>query len=1592
MSIWENAGRTQDVLGKSGKISTVPGVKAARIPFSTGFEIASNLPSNPHTWNDAVETARQAGIELASFNPALTAGTIGFMVGGLPGAVIGAGTGFAVQGIDSVTDGAGTKLLQAGAKNLRSNYAFVRDVSDKNAAMGLLAGLTMVAGGVIGGVAGFALGGPAGAFVGAGIGAQLAGKAERDAFKSDLGRSISRQLNASAKFASSDAGQEQYNFGNDIVHTAAKVTGWQTLGDNTKGIGAVVSGALNFGIEATAGLDILAGKGIGLARKGLLVRPIVEPMDGVTRKVFSATEADRVSGRLVRDIDMIDRTVNGEQTPYTPVFNFYKNSDPAELIKRPEFDSEVGHIAAHLLAGQDFATIGKILKIGRQDMATVSKLAAERADKFAELSRYQDALKIVEKDGFTYLKYNDNTITISKSFKDNISMVKAEVEKLRPQVQWLDDALSVEAGMKNRTVSRWAYIERIRNDFAKINAEKDIRTGKVSQMETGVGKTYQYIYQNGPLSKPIRIIDRATNDAPRSIINFNDPLLANSRMQASLRSAEKFGASVPINNAKVMDEYLRARTEIDKMNVIESYTSTGLKALAAKHRISENIINYVIDKYISNHRLAKNEAKLAQEEKRGYMNDPLDPEGPLISDPQLITQLANGAHLPDWKFIDKALAEFSKKHGEKASLPVRSYEFTKHMADELNSLWRSFTLLRGGYPVNVIRDSYIRAWGDAALFDMLKYLSKDTLDAISNSNNTVGRIKRRAEGLVSRDKNIKNIRQDINEYEAVLAQYDKSLANAGYDVKNPPKKIEDKFIKNLSYRQEVLNKLNMLRDHENTIISGIKERRVSRKNIIVDGQEFPAAFGGRFGEISKQAISQKDDLRRAIAAIRELEIESVRRSRTGSRAITPSEEAKHLISWEQILNDKMRFDPVARMIMEGKNKREVIQWIRKPENFNYLDRFGESAADASAAYSRVKTFVDSYAPSQELRNLILTDKLDAVSLKKLYPNPQERPVVFTDLADDMLGTSVAARKWHQIAKDSVAWLSTKPTAFLAFNPYFAAKYEEELQSRIWLANANKVDLSRPGVKEKMESGARAYALKEYKEKLNSFHRDMNYSGIINYLFAFFPALVEQFRAYGQIMMEHPDFAIKKIKVAELPQQIGQVQEDQFGNQFVEVDLPYLGLKGRLPTSWFNPDNPTGGSLLSISPMGSALINEYAKRTNMEQRFSDMLLPFGVQQNSLNAMKPTTIRRAWEVFDSKFIKSGNTFNKDTDMFIKQLTVEHEKQYGQRPNASEFANIFKEAQDRSFYLSVLRFMSSFTLPLQPRYVTPITQYVELYSQYRDKFGDQADDLFSKAYPEYYMLADSLTDATSGLNPDTASVAVLKKNLDRVPNLIAGIGTDNLTVLGAVFNDSNYAFSSAADAYLRDTKIPGTSKKFRDYSNAFENSRSAIVSKGWNDYFKMQEIVSDELKRNNPPIEINSKYGQQLMDKFKTSFIEGQKEQNQMWYNEYKSMSFGGKGSRQADVVTVLTRAANDDKMWSTLQKQPRWGMIVDYLNFRFDVYDQLQKMGTTIDSNKAGWVRDNVQKVVAQMKAKDVNFGKFYDRYFSQDKFDFVYEGE
>lgn len=1591
MNLWEYIGKTQKVF-KDTPAAQITSPNSTRIPFSTAFDIASNLPQNPGGWdNDDLEKVRQVALNTVSkANPALVGGTIGLIVGGPVGAAVGAGSGVAIQQIDEATDGGATKVLQAGQKNFRSNYAFLRNVADENAAMGLLASLGFVAGGLAGGLAGFALGGPAGAFVGATAGAGLAGKGLRDTFETDLGASISKTLNKSAKFSESDVGQERYNLGRDVVHTAAQITGQQTLGDTSKGIGAISSGLVNFVAELGLGLDVAAAKGAGIAARKTLKNPIVEPLTPFQKKIYGKSEAERVGARLAADVELIKRTVAGEKTAYTDVFKFIRENDAVVVGNRAGFESGSGKLAASLMAKESDETIGLVLRVAHGDPTAAAELAMKRADKFAEYTRLDDAMAYVNNNGLFSLQFKGQTLVLSKRFKNNTALLDAEIEALKKEIGWLDDALSIEGDLAGRTVSKWAMVEKVRNDFAKENANRKLALNETVEMDTALGKTYQWFYQKSPLSRPIRGLDRLTDDAPKQIINYNEPFTAGIRMQTSLRSAEKYGASIPQENARLYDKWMKARTENEKTAVIDDYVDTGMKLMADKYNVGVDIIQFAIDKYNMTHKRFRDEAIKARELKQGYMNDPNDLDGPLIADAQLITQLANGAILPDWKFIDSVMKDFVKRNGDTTKI-IRSKESAMWLADEFNSAWRTGTLLRTGYPINVIKDSYIRAWGDGAIVDMMKYLAQDTIDAISSSTNTVNRVNRWVKSTANPNYNMKKIRKDIAARQLVLNNYDKSLLKAKYDVNNPPAAVPVDLIPDVQRRNDVANSIAALRAQEQRLVSGVKIKPVNDRKVTLDGVEFESAFGGRFGSIFRQKIDQKDDLRAAVAGVRELQVDISRRGRSGAASILPTDETRHMQSWLQILNDKLRFDPVAELIMKGKSKKDVLQWFRNgsPEAVAYLDRFSSNLKDAPVAYNRAKAMVDMYAPSQALRDLVVSDKLNLLELKNLYPDIQTRPPVFTDLVEDMTGNSSVSRDFRQAGKDMVVWLSTQPTARLAFNPYFKAKYEQSLQTQIWLANSNGTKLTLKK-KAEFEAKARNFAQREFEEKLNSFHRDMNYAGWMNYVFAFFPAVVEQFRAYARITMENPDFLVKKMAIATIPERLGEVEEDSAGNKYIPVKLGFLGLESRLPVEWFNPDNPTGGNILSVSPMGAALINEYAKQTQTENFFTDALLPFGVQRNSLNALNVNTARRLYQVWQAKN-KTGEQFNKDVDMFRQQIWDEYVKDTGNKPSGKKYEEQFQEAQKRAFYLSVLRVVGAYTLPVQGRLVTSVTGYVDILNKYEDKFGAQGAEMFALDYPDAWMFMDRLSDSTSGIRPDATAAALVKGNLPSVQKIISGIGNENLTVLGSIFNDDDYAFSSAAQAFLQDTRIPGAgNKKFRDVSDAFENGRSALVSKGWKDYFIIEQTLKDEFARVTPAINPYKGYGAAVLKQYKKAFVDAAKEDNNLWWQEYNAQSAGGAGSRQADTVTALTIALNDDKLGPELLKQPKFHAVADYLNYRRYVNSMLKRMNTTFDSQQATQLRTQVMLNVAELRASDINFDKMYIRYFENDKFDFVYE--
>ena len=1617
MSVWERLGNTQAYLKQTGKIAN-PFNSDGRVNFGVSLDIAKNLPKNPKSFNDNIETARQkilkdeAITSLGTPKGILYGGLTGAMIPGV-GAGLGVGLGGATYGLaelDKKTDGKVSKALMAGTMNVRSNYAYVADVAKYDAGLASLSGLTILVGGLVGGLGGAlalgavsgGFGAAAGAVAGFKVGSAAAGSAMRKTAKGGVYDAVSKDLANSARYSESVAGQEEHNFGRDAYSmiVAHKVAGHEQIGNPNKGFGAIMSGVLNILFEVTAAPDIAALKGLGIAGKATLKGGLTTQgttfVEGKIKKYSG--ENERLADRVEANDDLLRRTGEGEETAYSSVFKFIRENDAAAISQRAGFAGDgYGQVAATLLGPiKDNATIAMVMRIAAGNKAVKEELALKAPAIHAEILRYESAIRIVDLAGDPKATYGfilDGKVKdVTKETKD---IIVAEVNDLKGQYSFLNRALTLESALQDSTVSRFKGIEDLKNTIATKRIEKRLESADQYGLAT------ETIFQRNGLSVLVRRINRTSSrifdDAPHSTVNYNDVLQSNNRVRVGARMGVQKKLLLPEEARNFYDEFLNTKNEGQKDLFVEKFTETIFERVGIKYGIPASIRDVVLQEWNRVSRDSKSQAKEASAAGNAYM---IDKTGNLVEDPQLISQLSNGSYLPDIELIDKAFKRYAKKGGE-SKLPINPVVAGKLVLDEFNSLWRTFTLLRVGFPINIMRDSTLRTWGDAVMFDSLKYLSQDAYKTMLNSTNTVKEIRDWSSSVTNPKKNLKNIRFEIAKRESQLRAAEKALKKFKYDPDNPPKDIPFDLQTTIDYYKKTKDSRDELVRQEQAILVGKPARIVSAEKINESGYQFNAPFSGRKAEISFQKLRGHDDIRGLIASTRELEMNYIRGDRDGMRAIIATEDAeKHLVSWEAILNNQVRNDDVAREIMRRTSqglspyeiKKQVTAWIRGPQSGNYLERFGYDKelkrelqfGDANHIYQRVEALLAQFAPDVRIHKLIMEDKLTIDELKKLFPDVEKRPAVITDLVNDLTGKSNVVQGFNLWTKDAVAWLATVPTSRLSYNPYFAAKYQQKLQSMVAIANAQGRRLSDMD-QDQFENVARNYALTEYRKKINAFNRDMNYPSLVNYMMAFFPAVVEQYRAYGHIILDHPEFPYKIQAMINIPNQIGEVKVDEFGTEYTEVELPILGIKGRLSTTWFNALNPTGGHILSAGPVIAASYNYFAGRKDLPDFLTRALLPFGVQASSISALTPGTVRRLGQAYQGAIKKGGEQYNKDMYMFLEMHTQEFLDSNHKKPTGAQLASLNKRAETDAQSLSIIRFLGSVILPNQPRYVSPLQIYSDLLSKYQKDYGEDGAEKFTNDYPEYYLLVDSLMDSTSGLRSDDTAVTLVKNNKDAVEVMIAELGQENLSVLGSVFNDDDYAFSSAAQAYLVSNAVPGTRKKFKEQGDALETVRSSLVGQGWKDWNQMIEVVSIELEKYD--LTPGSGYGAVVLDSYKQKFIASAEKNNSLWLTDKKGSGYTNKLN---STVAALTIAANTPKLWKDLSKQPRWHTIVDYLVYRYKVKGALEERGTTINNRNASDIKDAAGNYVTLLRKQDIMFGKFYDRYFADDDFKETFE--
>lgn len=1638
MSLWDYIGNIQKVLGNDVKNPSVP-TKNDRIAFGPTLDTAKNLaPKNKYVaaysqlmrkgiTNDDIENVRQGTINIAM--PVL-----GFL-----GKVTGTAFNASPLGkLDRATGGAittaGKKTLLAGQQQTRSNYAYVRAAADDSTGSGLFTALTIIAGGTVGaiagGAAGFAttgIGAVPGAIAGFTVGAQTTGGALRRSSKGGAFTSISENLDEDAVLAESIVGQEHYNFGRDTTRQLARVKGFKTLGDTDRGIGAIVSGGFNFIGETFADVGI-KGLSVGgkLAKTKILGEGTMPKSQGIIADYIG--EKSGLKGMQIADaaetrIDLIKRTAAGEKTKLTKFFDFVKNNDAATVSNHPILKgSDVTSDAASLIAKKTDEEIGLVMRIGMRDESAIEELAnlPQYADTFSELNRYHSALDALSEDGMIFFKHDNNFMMLGKKYQEGADLIQAEVNALKAKSAFLDKATTITGWLEtDKGPSPLAWVERMRADKAIRSTAVKLSGGSLkkgiseSELVTGIkqesfyGKTIVSMYKATPLSVPMHIVGRAVDDVPHATINFNEGIKSTTSMRTSLRAAVQRNIIDEREALGIMNKFMNATDEGAKYDILENYNATVIRNVAINYGYvgSSEIVEAVIGAYIKNHRLTKKEATLAQIKNQAYL---VAKDGTPMIDPQFISQLANGGFLPDIAVLDKAFKEFSltkipawKKAGR---LTVYS---AKTLADEMQAIWRNGTLMRGGFTANIMRDVNARAWGDASLFPMYSQLTESMLSSISNGINTVKNVENFGKDVIFKKRNLNNINESIDNHSKFITKYKATLEAEGYYKKTKkPKELTPELERTVQQLDKLEATLVELRRQRQGIIEKVPTKVIQKGKRTVAGWDIPLALGeSSVAQISRKQLTGGEGFRAALASMRELEIKNLRRGTAGADVIIATEKpTEHIAAWLSMLNDHLPNDPLAVKIMEGKLDRyELMNWVREPAQRTYMDRFGavivakgEKArplrpSDAEYIIDRVQYAVDSVASSPELQKMVLSGKVSAVQLEKLYPKIEERPPVAGDVITSALGTNSFYRKILDTQRDVVTWLATVPTAKLNYNHYFASKYYERFENLIISANERGI-LPTAANKAQYEKISRSYAINEYRNKINAFSKDMNFAGIMNYTLAFFPAVVEQFRAYGRIMLDNPEFPIRLAYAASIPDALGNVQKDSYGNSYVEFEMPFTGLKGRLNTNWFNVVNPTSGTIISPGPAAVTVAKIINKQNDFaETQLGSFFMPFGSDGNILSAYTPNTWKKFVEVSQAYFSKNSGQFQKDKEMMFKQYLYEYASEHnGDMPNNTVWNRYDARAEKAAQYISVLRLNNAIFMPSQPKIVTAISYYQDRFNEALNKDPVNGGFDFIEKNPEYFMLADKLTNSVSGIFPDQTAVTLVQKHTKTLLEMATSVG-ENFTALGAVFNDADFAFSSTADNYLKTTNIPGfPDKKFKNSQNARESMQSTIVNKGWNDWFKLIEVVSTEMQK--PEFNLNPArgYGATVLENYKKAFIEQQKITNPMWYDEKISQSGGGDNGKQAAVIKAITIAANTPEMWKDLSQQPRWYTIVEYMNFRYDVQDELKRRDVSYGTKAAQDVKEMVNQKVFELKKKDVQFAKFYERYFGSDDFSYSFD--
>ena len=1360
--------------------------------------------------------------------------------------------------------------------------------------------------------------------------------------------------------------------------------------------GKVASGGVDLVAQFFGDVTVVGGKAAKVAKASQLGVGLLKNSDVVAKAAEDITRAQF-----------------GVDNRFSKVLDDFTENDSVYALNHPmiKSSSQPG-LLAHLLGDSvDRDETAMILRSALGDPVAMDELRLQRAYITDALEAARGDLSAVDEfklfaapDGTGMLPFLNDNAAVIKSAEDNYRSLVASDKYFAKLMQ-----VGEGGGSLTRTTGKGLQ-----------QAEDFVATARSLRFyDKTVGAAKLEVYQPTPFHRLYQKISWNQGERPAGLVDFNDPdsyreivatlerLRPSTAIKGTPATVRRTGLLSDEQANGLLNSYIAAATPEARFIATQNIEETAVRALAAKHGITEDAINDIYKNY-----KGAGTSALKSIQDRGFM---VDTDGSVIKVQQLESQSADYLPLMDFDLLDKVL----KRNANTINATLgRASGRIFNAADVAQDLFKAGALLRLGYTQRNAIDSFLRISASVGAMVSLRHLGPGLKNIVNNSVRVPARLvdKYSPLGTTSTLEKVQrssvNVIRELNELKGKIGAAETKLSLKPDDIDlmgevNTLKLLQEEKLAVYNSYAEALNKSKKAKPKDRI---GTGTFKVTTS----DGQvyEIDDAFGGPLGDMFRKIASSGNSFERMVDSNTDMYARNL--ASKGIGAVRPTDPA-YFDQWAQTLRQQFGNSAVVKKLAKGETIDDITQWLKaSPEGRDLRGRLSIPSDEAAEYVTRISNFFDTYLPvSSNLRSKL--NDITAEDLRGTFKDPTDLPIIHGHLLEETFFNK-SDNIVKQFINGAFKLLATIPEDTLARNPLYVHFYRQEARRRIDIVAGLKGDRVSLEDQQKIMAMSHKSALREMKGVLFNIERKSNLAMVMKYINPFFSAQENSYKTWMKFAVANPAIVNRGYMVWQAPNEAGLVT-DQDGNivppgQTSGSDVMWFslpkGITKAIPgaesltnfgipkasldiifqggmDALYNKGNPNVFSdIFPTGPYVAVPVAQITKNQPDTRETLKWLFPYGYPKDAASGFLPAWVqrlqtRRAGQD-DPQF---ANTYN-----LIYNTEQQRAKRNGRPPVSPE--KVLEMTKD---YWN-LRVAANLIMPFAPRFSTPYKFYLDKSREYDRVYGINSAAKFLEDYPEYFAFSSSLSKNPTGVQSSVAAT----KNIKKYEKLIGEVVNIDSKLVGLIVNDpSGYEFSQSAYDYLYKKRVSADAPdRFLSSQSPAEAQKKSEAEKGWIQYNKFMDVIDNEMARRG--LTSIQQSGAEDIKVIKDSFIsklaiqtdaEGKPIYNKKtgeyertaWYDDYLDSD----GSKTNRVIAGLGKILTNPEFLEANRNNTTWKSVDRYLEFRKVIAKELlTREAKSIEAKSNTDLKIIFDGFVNKLKEDDkLGFAYIHDRFLSQD---------